>query len=127
VITDSTDSRGFHGFHGITESNYFFAPSGVLALFCPGAESRIPRGTDSTESRIPRGGIPVAKPLCPGLLYMRQLELLVFGSRPAARVGEGGLLKCVFVAVWLQLVTKTTARTVAAMPLGREVRSECGV
>ena len=61
---------------------------------------------------------------------MRQLELLVFGPRPAARVGEGGLLKCVFVAVWLQLVTKTATRTVAAMPLighaKHHFRGACG-
>jgi hypothetical protein len=29
-----------------------------LAIFCPGADSRIPWGTDSTESRISRGSIP---------------------------------------------------------------------
>jgi hypothetical protein len=118
IPADSTDFTEFFAEsrnHGIKP---FLAPSGVLALFCPGAESRIPRGTDSTESRIPRGGIPAAKPLCPRLPYPRQLELLVFGPRPAAGVGEGGLPQMRLLAV----PQKTTLDTRGWLPC-RSARS----
>jgi hypothetical protein len=132
-MTDSTDSRGVHGFHGFFCGIKPF--SGVLALFLPrrGIMDSLGHGfhgiTDSTGSRIPRDGIPAAKPLCPRLPHLRQLELLVFGPHPAARVGEVGCFQCVLTVDSLEVGNKKLLLDTRGchVPLRREVRSECGI